>query len=526
MDTAGDERRQMHRQAAIAGCGVALITFLFYLPTLEFGFLHWDDDVNVFQNPHVQGLGRDNLAWMFTDFGHAIRYKPLSWLGWAIVHAVFGLNPFGFHLANVLLHSLNAGLLFGVLQKLLDDSGRSGPGICAIGALFWALHPLRVEPVTWVTGMPYGLALAFMLGATLCYLRANERGVGFSRGYWAAVGLFALAVLTYPVVLGFPALLMALDHFHLRRFERWDNTCRRTLVAKIPFLAISLCVIGLTVYGRFRFTEYWIKPAGLTEFGILARASQACYVWAYYVWKPLFPIDLAPVYTMLIWNQPWDWEFLLSMLGVVVATMIAFVNWRRWPFVAALWYAHLGLLVPMLGLTERPHYPHDRYGIINGILWSFIVVALMQRVRNRSIIGAAVVVLILCGSASLAQQQHWRSEVAFFEHMAAKLQPNEYRNLALLNLGEALTREGRFEEAIPCFERAGERDLPWAFPFDDIRLAIGHARALLAAERWPAALAKLREADELLARADVAAEDPRRAAIQEAIVAARTGARE
>ena len=142
-----------------------LIPFVVFFPTLEAGFLNWDDDVNVFENPHVQGLTAENLKWMFTDFSHAIRYKPLSWLGWAIVHELFGLNPFGFHFANVLVHCVNTLLLFAVMRRLvrlaLSDANESDGFIsmvCMFGALLWALHPMRVEPVAWIssdTRLPY-----------------------------------------------------------------------------------------------------------------------------------------------------------------------------------------------------------------------------------------------------------------------------------------------------------------------------------------------------------------------------------
>ena len=113
--------RPHHRTAAIVLTLVAVV-FAVFFRTLESGFLRWDDDINVFENERVQGLTAANLRWMFTDFEQAIRYKPLSWLAWALVHEAFGLNPFGYHLANVLLHCANAVLLFFLLRRLLRMS--------------------------------------------------------------------------------------------------------------------------------------------------------------------------------------------------------------------------------------------------------------------------------------------------------------------------------------------------------------------------------------------------------------------
>ena len=173
-----------HRTTALV-FGLVAVVFAVFFNTIEAGFLRWDDDINVFENPHVQGLTAENLRWMFTDFEQAIRYKPLAWLAWAAVHELFGLNPFGFHLANVLLHSVNTVLVFLLIRRLLklaatphvSESLRMSAAThdagAALGALVWAVHPLRVEPVAWVTGLPYGLSLAFLLLATIFYLHAH-----------------------------------------------------------------------------------------------------------------------------------------------------------------------------------------------------------------------------------------------------------------------------------------------------------------------------------------------------------------
>ena len=116
--------RPHHRTTAVVLALVAVV-FAVFFRTLESGFLRWDDDINVFENSRVQGLTAENLRWMFTDFEQAIRYKPLSWLAWALVHEVFGLNPFGFHLANVVLHCANTVLLFFLLRRLLKCGMRN-----------------------------------------------------------------------------------------------------------------------------------------------------------------------------------------------------------------------------------------------------------------------------------------------------------------------------------------------------------------------------------------------------------------
>lgn len=493
-----------------------LIPFGVFFATLEAGFLNWDDDVNVFENTHVQGLTGENLAWMFSDFGHAIRYKPLSWLGWAVVHEFFGLNPFGYHLANVSVHCLNTLLLFIVLRRLVrvaigeaeEANGRYLDAGCAMGALLWSLHPMRVEPIAWVTGFPYSTSLFLLLGSTNLYLRSQDDGFepGIRRrDFWLSVVAYALSAITYPIVLGFSAVLVAIDFYPLRwftaedRLSLWGESAKRAWLAKVPFLVIAGSLVALTLYGRFRHTEYWIQPASMDDFGLLARAMQAAYVWAYYVWKPLFPTGLCPVYTTLIWNDPWDLDFVLSLVFVVGVSALLLMRWRQWPMLLAVWIAHLGILVPMLGLTERPHYAHDRYGIINGIFWSVMLVGGVVRVRRsiivqKRVLAMTVVILLACGIATARYTRVWRDDISFFTHMTNNLGENEFRNLAQLNLGEAYYRQGRPELALWQFEQAEIKRELWVFPFDFQRRALGHGNTFLSLKFWNEAAGEYRKA--------------------------------
>ena len=165
----------MIRREVLIPLFLVLATFAVFSGALRAQFVHWDDDINIFQNPQIQGLDAERLWWMFTDTEAALRYKPLSWLTWACIYAGFGLNPFGYHLANLVLHCLNVALVYFLIRKLLIRPGEQGtdsaslklhedpsargkeliacgkqtyvPLCSALGALLWAVHPLRVEPV-------------------------------------------------------------------------------------------------------------------------------------------------------------------------------------------------------------------------------------------------------------------------------------------------------------------------------------------------------------------------------------------
>ena len=527
--------RPHHRTTAIVLALVAVV-FAVFFRTLESGFLRWDDDINVFENERVQGLTTVNLRWMFTDFEQAIRYKPLSWLAWALVHEVFGLNPFGYHLANLLLHCANTVLVFLLIRRLLQlstpDCSRSEAApsqtriaehgtrnqsqslltsaprmdVCAaLGALLWAAHPLRVEPVAWVTGLPYHLALLFGLLATMFYLRSHDPEAEVSacrRDYWLSVAAFALAVLSYPIVLGFVAALLALDYFPLRRFSgarvskslpgeavvhaSWTPMLRD----KIPFLALSLLLVAGTVYGRFHVTGSWDKPVTLDNFPPLARVMQAFYLWGYYAWKPLLPLDLCPVYPVLMESRFTELPFLVSALGVLGLSGVLFVKRSIWPAAFALWLAHLGLLVPMLGLTERPHYPHDRYSIINGILWSIALTGVLwklaqTRAKPASMLAVGAALVLVFAGMSWRQTAIWHSDQPFFTDMAAKLRSPHYRSQALMKLANAHADLGEDAKAVDNYRMALQLS-PSSATFH-LHFNLGNALARLA--QWPEAIA-------------------------------------
>ncbi len=469
--------RPHHRTTAIVLALVAVV-FAVFFRTLESGFLRWDDDINVFENEHVQGLTAANLRWMLTDFEQAIRYKPLAWLAWALVHEAFGLNPFGYHLANVLLHCANAVLLFFLLRQLIKCGMQNAEcgtehtthlDLCAaLGTLLWAVHPLRVEPVAWATGLPYHLALCFALLATVFYLGAYAADVtpaARRRNYWLAVAAFALAVLSYPIVLGYVAALVALDFYPLRRFQRGDSAslveaaARRVWLEKVPFLLLSAALVAGTVYGRFFVTGDWSKPTNLGEFTMVERAMQAFYLWAYYVWKSLVPLDLGPFYTTLLGNRPFAPAFTASAVAVMGVTVLLLARWRRWPAALALWLAHLGLLVPMLGLTERPHYPHDRYSIVNGVLFAIAAAALLWQGRDRPWRRPALVMAgclaALCVFASHRQARVWENDFVFFNELLRRMPPSGHlRAVALLKLGNAHADAGDDHKAEACYREA------------------------------------------------------------------------
>ena len=393
-----------------------------FLPSLRNGFVEWDDNISVYENPHIQGLDAKRLAWMFTNVEYALRYKPLTWLSYALIHAAGGLNPFGYHLAGLLFHCMNTVLVFVVLRGLLAASREanetSAPKgelslFAGLGALLWAVDPLRVEPVARVTDLTYCQSLCFTLVSFWCYLRAVHAAkttAGRRAFLWGSVAAFALAMLSYPFVFGYAVVLVVVDVYPLRRFPPgaggWCSAAaRRIWLEKLPFALLGGLVL-ITLHQRLHPTGWMAgrmaasMPVDL-QFGLVSRAMQAFYVWAYYLWKPWVPFDLSPVYTTLFEFKPMEWRFLLSATGIIGLTVLFVWKRRQWPLALALWVCHLVLLVPFLGLTEHPNMAEDRYSYMPGTLWSALLAAVLLKWCSRPRARARVL------SAGLPLRSSW-----------------------------------------------------------------------------------------------------------------------
>lgn len=422
---------------------VALLTLACFWPAVSADFVEWDDNINLYENARIQKLSGENLHWMFMDLEKAMRYKPLSWLAWAVIHEGAGLKPAPFHLANVLLHMANAVLLF-ILLKALLGAALPGPVTlqnelgAAVGALFWSLHPLRVEPVAWATGLPYCLSLCFALGMMLCYWRFATAPAGASsRGlYFAAVVLFVLALLTYPIVISLAVTPVAMDWWLARKraeqspWLQWRHA---------PFFAAAALLAAIALFARFERNAQYIAVSGLDEFTLGHRVAQAFYVWAYYCWRMAWPVGLSPLYYNLINFSPGDWPFLLSCLVVVAASVILFLRRQLWPTAWVIIGCHLAWLVPVLGLTENPHFPSDRYSYAGGMLGGLVLAVGARRLlaggQNAAAATASLLLLASLATVSVRQVSIWHDTPRLLAHMIGHVDTNERRSALWLRLG-------------------------------------------------------------------------------------------
>ena len=458
----------------LLAAALCLVTCFVFAEVRHADFVQWDDDINIVRNEHLDGLTAENLHWMFTDVQYVRRYMPLGWLGWAVDFQLFGLTARSCHLGNVAIHSINGVLLFLILLELLPKampagatSGRKTALLAgaAAGALLWAIHPLRVEPVAWASGRIYGLAILFLLISFLAWCRSVKAVPGSNRRrglFGLSVTAFAASLLTYPLALSYVGVLVVVDILVLRRiqFRRgglFNAEARKVWLEKTPYAVVVAAVLAVTIWARSQSSGLWEAPVTLGQFGIFPRAMQGFYVWGYYLWKPLLPVDLSPVYTALVWFNPASVAFILSAIMVVGMTTLLVWKWRAWPGLLAVWLCHLSLLVPMLGLTEHPHYTNDRYSYLVSFPFSFVVAGMLIRFWDNAVIRRRMLAGIIGVAAafslmSAVQTRAWRDSESLFYHILGKLGDSPYASDIHWRLGQWLASHQRTDEALRHFE--------------------------------------------------------------------------
>src|SRR5947209_1468957 len=224
---------------------IALITCAAFLPTLQNQFVNFDDNDNFLDNPHYRGLAWSHLRWMWTT--HRGHYIPLTWMTFGLDYLLWGMNPVGYHLTSLLLHAANAVVFFFLVRRILTlalpgpaERGHAVPVAAGFAALVFAIHPLRVESVAWVTERRDVLSGLFYLVTILMYLWACEGEKRGRRWYWLAVATFVCALLSKAMVVNLPIVLLILDVYPLRRLGGavgwWSEAARRIYIESIPFV--------------------------------------------------------------------------------------------------------------------------------------------------------------------------------------------------------------------------------------------------------------------------------------------------
>lgn len=446
---------------------VALIAVVPFLPSLVGRFV-WDDDENFVGNADFGGLSWSGLRWAWMTYQGAV-YQPFGWLLLEAEHSCWGMDPRGYHAVSMALHALNAVVLYRLVAELLhrllpDAARRDGPALhagAAGAAALFAAHPLRAEPVAWISCQSYLPSILLAMLATLAYLRAHPPG-GPRQTLWIVTSwlLGVAAMLFKAAAVSLPAVLLILDIYPLGRLGpgRWRD--RRVWAEKLAFALPAAVFSGLAVLARASHRSI----VGTAQFGPGERVAVALHGVVSYVAETVWPFRLAAVYerpdsiSLLAWPFSGAAAAVLAISAGLVLARLRY-GWRG-PLAA--WTAYLVILAPHLGLVPSgDHIAADRYCYLASVPL-FVVVGwglcrMIRAARGRPAVGAlsagiAAALLLGLGSLSWAQSRTWRDADHLWSHALAV---SDRPSAGMLgNLGIARVAEGKPDEAEALFRRA------------------------------------------------------------------------
>jgi len=422
-----------------------------YNVTRSSQFINYDDDLYVTDNAHVKaGLSRETIKWAFISMDEA-NWHPVTWLSHAIDFQLFGLNPVGHHYVNLLLHGLNAVLIFLLLEGATGSTWRS-----FIVAALWSVHPLNVESVAWVAERKNLLSTLFFLLGFMAYLHYSERPA--VNRFLMVMACFALALMSKPQVITFPCLLLLWDFWPLKRVGQADFAVGRVRIARRVWLILEKAPLFLMVAASAWITLKAQNALGAVraEYPLSLRLENAIVGYLHYFHQVFWPSHLALIYPYPVHGIVW-WRVAAS--AVLLLGMTGWVLARGQQFLVTGWLWFLGSLVPMIGLIQvGTQAAADRYtyipliGLLIAVVWGWA--ELRSRLPNRrfAIDGIATgVVLLALAFTTVRQTLYWHDSITIWSHTLSVTRDNP---VAEENLGQALNAMGEGEQAYPHFVRA------------------------------------------------------------------------
>jgi len=434
-----------------------------FLPSLRGDFIDFDDGVFINRNSHIN-LTWANFAWAFCN-PMAANWHPLTSWSFLLDHQLYGLKPWGYHLTNVLLHAFNTVLVFLVLRRMTGATWRS----LMVAGLF-GLHPLRVESVAWISERKDVLSVAFWMLTLWAYTRFAQRRSSVERrassaescrlaldprrwslDYGLALLFFALSLMSKPMVVTLPCVLLLLDYWPLERWKRerlWG-----LLLEKAPFFLLS-AIVSVVTYVTQKNADMMSNVLSGLSLSFGARLENALVSYGRYLGKLFWPVDLGALYP-----HPGCWptqKILLAGLLVLGLSVLVFVLRRRQPYLPTGWLWYLGTLIPVIGLVQAGSQSMaDRYsyipslGILMVLVWG--AYQMTERWHLRGIIlGTTGGVLVLaCIVLTRHQIGYWKDDVSVWRRAVAVTE-NNYD--AHNRLGRAWFSQGRVDEAIREFQ--------------------------------------------------------------------------
>jgi tetratricopeptide (TPR) repeat protein len=442
------------------GLILAAATIVAYSPVWRNDFINVDDPEYVSENRQVQaGWTAESVRWAWTTF-HAGYWQPVTWMSLQLDAQLFGLSPRAFHLDNLVWHIANVLLLFALLLRLTGVLWRS-----AAAAMLFALHPMHVESVAWITERKDVLSAFFGLLSLWCYA-GYARQPGWGRYLLVAITL-ALGLMAKPMLVTWPCVMLLMDYWPLRRGPATDQAETKVKMehprAKWPWLVaekVPLFVL-VAVFSILTIQAQGQVLVSLNRLPISARAGNAAFSYIWYAAKSLWPIDLLPFYPL---PSPTPVRSQVVAAAVLLAGITAAlaVLARRRPYLLVGWLWFLGTLTPVIGLMQAGEQGRaDRFvylphiGLFILLVWGFADLVTGMRIPEPATGVAAAAAFLTLGVLTYLQVGYWRDSLTLWEY-AIRTSPEN--SMAHSNLGAELLKQGKPAKALPHLREAVRLD--------------------------------------------------------------------
>ena len=408
---------------------LATAIFIVYWQVIDFDFISLDDPYYIINNPSIRhGINFESLKWAFSSFGYEANWHPLTWISHMLDIQLFGMNPGMHHFTNVIFHILNSMLLFIVLEKMTGALWRS-----AVVAVLFALHPLHVESVAWISERKDVLSTFFWMLTMMGYLwYVHHPSV---RRYLTVIFFYILGLLSKPMLVTLPFVLLLLDYWPLNRLDldhtrgvgknyelnRSYEICwsriPRLIVEKIPMIVLAIISSSLTIIAQHEGGA--LKSFKIFPFSL--RILNAITSYVDYLWKVIYIFNLVVFYPYKHAINPL--VVILFCLFLIFVTVLAVLCVKRLPYFLVGWFWYLGTLIPVIGLVQVGVQPMaDRYtyipliGIFILIVWGISELLEKFQIKKIILITVAGVVLPILISFSWIQVGYWKNSKTLYEH--------------------------------------------------------------------------------------------------------------
>ncbi len=465
-----------------------------FLPSLDNEFLNWDDDRNFLLNPDYRGLSATHWQWAWSTY-HLGVWQPVSWILLGVQHQFGGMATRTYHATSLAMHAANSVLLYllavSLLSAAMPEVSRNRPiamRVCAAAAtILFAVHPLRVEVVAWLSCQPYLPAAFFCLLGTWAYVLTHRHPTTTrSRRIGLAITFvcYLLAVMSKAIAVSLPAILLILDWYPLGRWQRQANRSTRAfarlVIEKIPFFAVAIAVSIWAAAAK----DYSDTRAPLGDFEASVRLAQTAYGLIFYLWKSIVPTGLLPYCRLPDDISLTQASFALCGLGVIALSVGVVFLRRRWPALLAVWAAYIVILLPNIGIVQISQQTvADRYGYLAIIPVAVLLAGVILKVwfiadRGRNLlrgiltvgIGFAIVGLV---SASRRQVAVWHDSERLWQTV---IDADPKCAVAECNLGAALMAKGEYAQASAHISQALNLKPDFAFAYANLGVICCKAR--------------------------------------------------